>query len=171
MVKPQTTRSSKTRNKKARKAKTIDEPGQGKRGAEGHIAYILRQAQVAVRNAVERELASLDVTLPQYSVMTMLAAYGDLSAAETARLSMLTPQTMTVIVRNLERDGLISRTPDPDHGRILRLSLTDTGRATLAACRTRTHAIEARMVEGLSKRDEATVRAWLSDLADVFGTE
>lgn len=140
-------------------------PGVGKRGAEGHIAYLLRQAQVAVRGAVERALAEFRVTLPQFSVLTLLAAYGELSAAEVARLSLLTPQTVTVIVRNLERDGLIARTPDPVHGRILRLALTEDGKRLHRRCRARADAVEARMVAGLSGGDESVIRAWLARLA------
>lgn len=146
----------------------LDPPGSGKRGADGHIAYLLRQAQVAVRNAVEDALADLGVTLPQFSAMTMLDAYKDLSAADIARLSMLTPQTITVIVRNLERDGLISRTPDPAHGRILRLKLTKDGTAMVKKCRKRVDKVETRMVAGLKKKQERMIRTWLSEVASDF---
>ena len=146
----------------------VDPPGRGRRGADGHIAYLLRQAQVAVRNAVEDALVDLGVTLPQFSAMTMLDAYDDLSAADIARLSMLTPQTITVIVRNLERDGLISRAPDPSHGRILRLALTEDGRSMVKKCRKRVDKVETRMVAGLKKKEERLIRTWLSDVASDF---
>jgi DNA-binding MarR family transcriptional regulator len=49
----------------------------------------------------------MGVTLPQFSVLTMLAAYPDASGAELARLSLLTPQTMSVIIGNLERAEIV----------------------------------------------------------------
>ena len=156
--------------KSASAATDLDPPGSGKRGADGHIAYLLRQAQVAVRNAVEDALADFGVTLPQFSAMTMLDAYDDLSAADIARLSMLTPQTITVIVRNLERDGLISRAPDPAHGRILRLTLTKDGYAMVKKCRKRVDKVESRIVAGLKKKQERLIRAWLSEVASDFQT-
>jgi len=52
-----------------------------------------------------RALAAQGMTLPQFSVLTMLQAYPGASGAELARLSLLTAQTMNVIVGNLERDG------------------------------------------------------------------
>ena len=50
-------------------------PGQGKRGERGYLAYLLRQAQAATRLTMERALASLGVTTPQFVVLTMLRAY------------------------------------------------------------------------------------------------
>ena len=50
-------------------------PGQGKRGEKGYLAYLLRQAQAATRLTMERALASLGVTTPQFVVLTMLRAY------------------------------------------------------------------------------------------------
>lgn len=85
-------------------------PGHGKRGEQGHIAYLLRQAQAATRLTLERALADLGITPPQFAVLTMLRAYPGLSGAELARVALLTPQTVGVIIRNLERGGAIRKT-------------------------------------------------------------
>lgn len=139
--------------------------GVGKRGRDGHIAYLLRQAQHATRHRIEAALAGFDVTYPQFTVMTMVRSYENLSAADIARLCMLTPQTVTVIVRNLIRDGLIDRRKDPVHGRIFRLALTDEGGALLKRCRRRLDKIEAEMTKGLPPATEAAIRDWLTGLA------
>ena len=47
-------------------------PGEGKRGEQGYLAYLLRQAQAATRLRMERALADLGVTPPQFVVLTML---------------------------------------------------------------------------------------------------
>ena len=99
-------------------------PGEGKRGEKGYFAYLLRQAQAATRLAMERSLADLGVTTPQFVVLTMLKAYPGLSGADLARVALLTPQTVGVIIRNLERDGAIRKTPHPVHGRVLQWTLT-----------------------------------------------
>ena len=106
-------------------------PGQGKRGEQGYLAYLLRQAQAATRLAMERALADLGVTSPQFVVLTMLRAYPGLSGADLARVALLTPQTVGVIIRNLERDGAIRKTPHPIHGRVLQWTVTRRGAALL----------------------------------------
>jgi DNA-binding MarR family transcriptional regulator len=57
-------------------------------------------------------------------VLTMLKAYPGLSGADLARVSLLTPQTVGLIIRNLERAGSIRKTPHPVHGRVLMWTLT-----------------------------------------------
>ena len=135
------------------------------RGEQGYLAYLLRQAQAATRLTLERSLAGLGVTPPQFVVLTMLRAYPGLSGADLARVALLTPQTVGVIIRNLERDGAIQKTPHPVHGRVLQWTLTRRGETRLAKCRRHVKALERRLMAGLSARAQVTVRRWLSEIA------
>jgi DNA-binding MarR family transcriptional regulator len=140
-------------------------PGQGKRGEKGYLAYLLRQAQAATRLTLERALADLGVTPPQFVVLTMLKAYPGLSGADLARVALLTPQTVGVIIRNLERDGAIRKKPHPVHGRVLQWTLTRRGETLLGKCRARGKALERRLQAGLAPKAQATIRRWLSKIA------
>src|ERR1700722_895845 len=140
-------------------------PGRGKRGEKGHIAYLLRQAQAATRLTLERALADHGITPPQFAVLTMLRAYPGLSGADLARVALLTPQTVGVIIRNLERDGAIRKKPHPVHGRLLQWRLTRRGQALLGKCRVRGRALDRRLQAGLAPKAQATVRRWLSKIA------
>jgi DNA-binding MarR family transcriptional regulator len=140
-------------------------PGQGKRGEKGYLAYLLRQAQAATRRTLERALADLGVTPPQFVVLTMLNAYPGLSGADLARVALLTPQTVGVIIRNLERDGAIRKKPHPVHGRVLQWTLTRRGQTLLGKCRARGKALERRLQAGLAPKAQATIRRWLSKIA------
>jgi DNA-binding MarR family transcriptional regulator len=146
---------------------TIDvpAPGEGKRGAEGHLGYLLRQADLAFRTRMERSLADLGVTRPQYAVLTMVKTYPGLSNADLARLSLLTPQTMSTIVANLKRAGLLASRPHAVHGRIRQLALTEKGDRTLKRCRVRVDALEKDLASGFSAEEERAVRRWLAAIA------
>ena len=139
--------------------------GEGKRGEQGYLAYLLRQAQAATRLAMERSLADLGVTSPQFVVLTMLKAYPGLSGADLARVAMLTPQTVGVIIRNLERDGAIRKNPHPVHGRVLQWTVTRRGAALLDRCRRHAQSVERRLAAGLSANAERTIRRWLAQIA------
>ncbi|MGL6468642.1 hypothetical protein ACSZNP_15270 [Aeromonas hydrophila] len=67
-------------------------PRRGKRGEAGHLGYLLRQAAAAQRLRMERALADLPITAPQFALLTMLDAYPGSSNAELARLTLLTPR-------------------------------------------------------------------------------
>jgi DNA-binding MarR family transcriptional regulator len=139
----------------------VPRPGEGKRGEAGHLGYLLRQAATAHRVRMERALADLGVTPPQFAVMTMLAAYPGASNADLARTSLLTPQTVSVIVANLEKAGTLAREAHAVHGRIQTLALTTAGARLLARCRARVQTVEAHLADGLGEAEEAAVRRWL----------
>jgi DNA-binding MarR family transcriptional regulator len=158
----------------SRKAKGAGPPavprvGEGKRGPEGHLGYLVRQANVALRAAMEKALADLAVTPPQFAVLTMIVVYPGVSGAHLARLTFLTPQTINVIVRNLERAGAIEKSAHAVHGRILQLTATAKGQALLKRCRTRVNEIEARLAGLVGREEEQAVRRWLSAVAEALG--
>ena len=140
----------------------IPEPGEGKRGEEGHLGYLLRQAAAAHRHRMDKALADLAITPPQFAVLTMLRAYPGASNADLARLALLTPQTVSVIVANLERAGLIGRRRHEAHGRIQHLELTEAGAALLNEATERVGEVERDLAAGLGPQDELAVRRWLT---------
>lgn len=146
-------------------------PGEGKRGEKGHLGYLLRQAVIAYRLRMERALVGVDITPPQFYVLIKLAAYPGISNADLARLTLLTPQTVSVTVSNLERAGLVSRRPHEVHGRIQHLDLTENGRTLLTVSRDRVRSIERELMEGLSPEGEQTIRRWLVRVATAENEE
>jgi DNA-binding MarR family transcriptional regulator len=143
----------------------VPAPGEGKRGEEGYLGYLLRQAANLYQNRLARVLADLDVTPPQFAVMTMIGAYPGVSNADIARLALLTPQTVSVIIANLERAGSVSRRPHEVHGRIKHLELTDSGRVLLGAARKRVHSVEKELADGFTEHEQRALRRWLAGVA------
>lgn len=135
-------------------------PGEGKRGVEGHIGYLLRQAAAAYRLRLERALSDLGVTPPQFAVLTMLKAYPGLSNAEIAKIALLTPPTVTVILRNLADGGLVVKEKHKTQGRVQSVSLTEAGVQLLARCRKRAEEIEADLMDA-SGEEHQLVKQWL----------
>jgi DNA-binding MarR family transcriptional regulator len=70
-----------------------------------------------------------------------------------------------VIVGNLERAGSVVRRPHTVHGRIQQLDLSESGRAMLATCRERVHAVETELLRDLPPDAEHAVRRWLVRVA------
>ena len=67
---------------------------------------------------------------PSYgSILVPLFEEDGLRMGELAERAGLSKQTMTTMVRLLERDGLVARTRDPGDGRAWLVSLTDRSRA------------------------------------------
>jgi len=150
---------------KGQDAARLPEAGEGKRGEAGHLGYLLRQAAHAHRIRMDQALGDLGLTQPQFAALTMLAAYPGQSNADLARLALLTPQTMSVIVANLLKAGLVGRVPHKVHGRIQTLGLTEDGQRQLQAARGRVRGLEAQMLGLLADAEESVIRRWLVGVA------
>jgi DNA-binding MarR family transcriptional regulator len=156
---------------RVKRSTPVPREGEGKRGAEGHIAYLLRQAQASVRLAIDARLAQTGLTTPQFLVLNLLDAYSGVSGAELARIASLTPQTVNVIVRRLERDKLIKRSEHETHGRVLAMTLTPFGARKLRQCKRLADQTEAQILALLGDDAEAHVRRWLSDVVVLFARD
>jgi MarR family transcriptional regulator for hemolysin len=68
---------------------------------------------------------------------------------ELARIIGIEQPTMAVTLRRMERDGLIERSPDPDHGRRTRVKLTKKGKKLSQVMRSAAYDVEEVASKGL----------------------
>ena len=95
---------------------------------EPRISYVVGRLDRALSLAVEERVAAHGLTLPQYTALSASCGCAPgLSNAQLARRTFVRPQSMMQVISKLEAAGLIERTPDADHGRILRTEITDAG--------------------------------------------
>lgn len=133
---------------------------------DGRVGYLLKRAQHTLRTHMDAALRPLGLTTPQYAVLTAVDRQPGISNAALARAAFVTAQSMQGIVANLERDGLIVRTADPDHGRILQSRLTDRGDRVLRRAHTATDGIEAAMTATLTAAETTRLADLLIRCAD-----
>lgn len=117
------------------------------------IGYNLKITQHRLRQRLDAELARVGITAPQNAVLLAVAGNPRMSNAELARAAFVTPQTMQAILVNLERDGLITRSPHPAHGRVIMTELTAAGEAAVAGGAKAADAVEQRMLSRLSAEE------------------
>jgi DNA-binding MarR family transcriptional regulator len=67
------------------------------------------------------------LTPSQYSVLGLVRSRGPLGLAELTDLEGLNPTMLSRIIRKLDEDGLISRLPDPNDLRAVRVAVTPAG--------------------------------------------
>jgi MarR family 2-MHQ and catechol resistance regulon transcriptional repressor len=74
-----------------------------------------------------------DLTLTQFGVLEALHHRGPLCAGEIATKILKSAGNLTLVLANLERDGLVSRQRDRDDARRWIVSLTAAGRKRISA--------------------------------------
>jgi DNA-binding MarR family transcriptional regulator len=114
------------------------------------IGYNLKITQHRLRQRLDAELAQLGITAPQNAVLLAVAGNPRISNAELARAAFVTPQTMQAILVNLQRGGLIVRSPHPEHGRVIMTELTTKGQRAVADGAKSADTVERQMLSRLS---------------------
>lgn len=94
----------------------------------------LQACRAAARLArqVERALSAVDLSLPQYRLLALLAASQELASA-LAGLLAVRPPSVTAVVDGLVQRGLVERRPDVEDRRRVTHLLTPAGQAALSA--------------------------------------
>jgi DNA-binding MarR family transcriptional regulator len=103
---------------------------------------------------------------PSYgSLLLPLWEEDGLRMGELARRARLSKQTLTTMVRLMERDGLVSREPDPDDGRASRVRLTPRAKRLKPVADEVVGALTARVQERLSPREARDIERGLRAIA------
>jgi DNA-binding MarR family transcriptional regulator len=86
-----------------------------------------------------RRLRRLDQDLglspARFSVLVLLATHQPMTPAQLARSEGVRPPSMTRLIRDLERDGLVSSSSVADDARLRMVSITETGRSLVLGAR------------------------------------
>lgn len=93
------------------------------------LCFALYSASNAVIRTYRPLLGALGLTYPQYIVLMALWERDDLTVTELAARLDLPVHGLSPVLDRLSRERLLERKPDPQDGRLRRLTLTDAGRA------------------------------------------
>jgi len=115
------------------------------------FVYLIGRLNRGIQPALTQALSPFDLSLPEFTTLSVLERKPGLSNAQLARRALITPQAMIQVLRRLEERGLVTRKVDPSHARILRSSLTAKGRRLVESAGTAVDAVEDRLLEELPR--------------------
>jgi DNA-binding MarR family transcriptional regulator len=95
---------------------------------ESPIAYMFVLLAKRLRLEFESRLAPLGIHAGQDRLLQELWHEDGITQRQLIERLSVEPPTVTGIVQRLEREGLVSREPDPDNRRVQRVYLTTAGR-------------------------------------------
>ncbi|HZQ30124.1 MAG TPA: MarR family transcriptional regulator [Mycobacterium sp.] len=130
------------------------------------VLWLLKQAFHFSLKTVNDAISSHGVTTAQIGLMRQLADEPGLSGAELARRLLITPQGVQLALTSLEREGLVERKQDPQHGRILQAYLTDRGRSVTSAVLADAIAAHEQVFGVLSPAEQQTLHDLLARVVE-----
>ena len=135
------------------------------------VGYVLKKAATALRSAMDTALRPLDLTVPQYACLEVLAQRPGLSGSELARALFVTRQSMHLVLQGLQRRGLLNRSEVAEHGKALPVELTPAGRERLLVASRAVRAVEARMLAPLTPDAQRRLCADLTACVAALGDQ
>ncbi|MEU5280987.1 MarR family transcriptional regulator [Streptomyces asoensis] len=132
------------------------------RKAPPSLLYMVKQVELVVRSHLDELVRPSGITALQYTALTVLERHDGLSAAQLARDSFVTAQSIADLVRSLEGRGLVRRERNPRNRRELLILLTEEGRELLDRHAGPVRELEERMVRELTAHQTEQLRTALS---------
>lgn len=139
------------------------------RDTERCSTFLVRHAWLSMRSVLAEALAEHGLSVAQYASLMIIDKQPGLTVADVARRMSTARQSANEMLGGLERVGLIERQAHPHDRRAQQISLTDAGRARLAAAEPAVTAVDDALSAGFSAAELAVVRAWLDRMAAAAG--
>lgn len=108
----------------------------------------------------DRQLADLDVTSGEWTVLEQLARSPDeapLTPSELAAAANVAPSSMTHRLDRMVERGMVARSADPDNRVRVQVRLTDAGYGLYAQAIREADLVEADLLAGLTERQVQTL--------------
>lgn len=86
------------------------------------------RAFTKIRTKELKYITACGLTMNQFEVLEVLYHRGDLQVGAITKLIMSTPGNVTVVVKNLTRDGLVQTLPSSEDARVRVVSITEKGK-------------------------------------------
>jgi DNA-binding MarR family transcriptional regulator len=119
----------------------------------GRPGFLIRRLHQLHCSLFIEETRGYDITPVQYSLMTALAARGELEQNGLALEIGLERSSVAEVVPRLQRRGLLKRRRSPDDGRVRLIRLTRKGGVLLRRMAVAVQRAHDRTIDQLGKRD------------------
>jgi DNA-binding MarR family transcriptional regulator len=129
------------------------------------VGGLVGRVKMKLLDAMEKELAPYDISAAQYVIIVGLANGID-SASGLCRGVSYDPGAMTRMIDRLERKGLVRRIRSPEDRRVVRLALTEEGKAVYPKLIASAAEVTNRSLEGFTKSEVEQLEGLLQRVLD-----
>lgn len=119
------------------------------------LGYLVHDLARLMKRRLDNEARMHEITLPQWRAMAHVADKADISQSALASALDTDPMTISGVLDRLEKNGLISRKPDPADSRAKLTQLTPKGAERLELARRLGAEMYEAALAGISKEDVA----------------
>ena len=134
---------------------------------EAHVKFEMRFGRLIrmYYSRIQSQLAEVGLYRGQPPILMLLYKNDGMSQKEMARARNLSPATMTVTLKRMEKAGLVLREMDEHDQRILRVHLSEKGREMCETGESRIGVVTAELLEGFTLEEQQQLNEYLGRIA------
>jgi DNA-binding MarR family transcriptional regulator len=137
---------------------------------EDSLGYLVNRMARLIAHDLSEKIRPAGVAIGQWPVLLFLWARDGMTQAELSRGVAIEPPTVVRTVDRMVRDGLVTRAPDPEDGRLSRIYLTQRARSLRDELVPLAAAVNGEILNGLTANEARTLRRLLAKLASDGGS-
>lgn len=134
----------------------------------GYLLYLLAASSDRASAQFHAHVRSQGLRVPEWRVLACLVDDDGMMITQLAKLSLMEQSRMTRIVDQMDARGLVTRAPDRDDKRRVRVCLTADGRALADTLVADARAHEAKLLSSLADTDAERIKVVLKALLDTL---
>ncbi|MFE4214187.1 MarR family winged helix-turn-helix transcriptional regulator [Streptomyces sp. NPDC056844] len=135
--------------------------------SDGMLAEQLLRLTRRLQRIQSRQLEPIGITPAQFRLLRTTAHYdGPPRMADLAERLDVVPRAVTTLVDGLEASGRVRRAPDPANRRVIRIEITEEGRAVLRSMRDARKAAAEEILAPLTAEQREVLGGLLTALVD-----
>ncbi|MEH0394874.1 MarR family transcriptional regulator [Streptomyces sp. B21-088] len=135
--------------------------------SDGMLAEQLLRLTRRLQRIQSRQLEPIGITPAQFRLLRTTAHYeGAPRMADLAERLDVVPRAVTTLVDGLEASGRVRRAPDPTNRRVVRVEITEEGRAVLRSMRAARKAAAEEILAPLTAEQREVLGGLLTALVD-----
>lgn len=134
---------------------------------EAHVKFEMRFGRLIrmYYSRIQSQLVEVGLYRGQPPILMLLYKNDGMSQKEMARALNLSPATLTVTLKRMEKAGLVLREMDEHDQRILRVHLSEKGREMCETGESRIGVVTAELLEGFTLEEQQQLNEYLGRIA------
>ena len=117
----------------------------------GDLLLVLRRN---IRENIKKEGLKHDLTFSQVEALRFIGSHGEKTMREIANYLKITPPSVTEIVGDMEKKGLVKRKSGKVDRRVVFIVLSDTSKKLYASLNRQKNAVFKKMISKLNEKDK-----------------
>lgn len=135
-------------------------------GTDIPMLRIMGSVMHKMMNRARNMYQEFDLNRSQAGVLFTLHQKDSMSQKELASYLNVSPPSITSSIQKMEREGYLTRRPDPDDQRIMRLSLTEKGESCIKGVQSVAEQMDILMFHGMGKEEILLLKRLLLHISD-----